>query len=270
MAGNLILRVIVAVIGIPALVFICLQGGYYLLAFCVLLVGVGGYELGAMTRQRGYRTRMFFSVLIPIIFVLAAFYGYDLLNVVIASLFIHVILIIFDYSIISEADLGQFLGEMFARLLPVFYLGLLASYIILLDKISELGGLLLIFAFVVTWTIDTFAYFGGKSFGKHKLSPVLSPGKTREGFVFGLLGAVLAGILCKMTFLDLEWSKVIVMSIVSGLIGQIGDLFESAIKRHCKVKDSSNILPGHGGILDRFDSFLFTMPVIYLILVYWK
>ncbi len=270
MAKNLILRITVAIFGIPALIFICLKGGYFLLGFSVVLVAIGGYELGAMMKKRGYRPRIFFSVFLPVVFVVAAFYDFHILDVVILSLFIHTILVVIDYTRAGIPDLDPFLGEMFGRLLPVFYLGLLASYIILLGMIPEYGGLMLIFVFIVTWTIDTFAYFGGIIFGKHKLSIVLSPGKTWEGFIFGILGAIVAGVICKLTFLDLSWAKIIVMAIVAGLIGQIGDLFESAVKRHCNVKDSSSILPGHGGVLDRFDSFLFAMPVIYLIFVYWK
>jgi phosphatidate cytidylyltransferase len=146
---------------------------------------------------------------------------------------------------------------------------LLSSYIIRLDQDSVIGGRLLILIFMIVWAADTAAYFGGKAIGKHKLSETISPKKTWEGFYFGFLGALFAAVVAKLVFLDLSWPKIIVISLLACLFGQIGDLFESAIKRHCGVKDSSSILPGHGGILDRFDSFLFAVPVAYLILYIW-
>jgi phosphatidate cytidylyltransferase len=136
--------------------------------------------------------------------------------------------------------------------------------------LTDSGGLLLILVFMVVWATDTFAYFGGKMIGRRKLSVSLSPNKTWEGFFFGFIGAALAAIVAKIWFLDISWIEIFVVSIAACFWGQIGDLFESAIKRHCRVKDSSAILPGHGGVLDRFDSFLFAVPAAYYIVIYWR
>lgn len=270
MGKNLALRITVAIFGIPALIYICIKGDYFLLILGILLAVIGGLELGLMLRQRGYRANLALAIILPVLFVIAAFYEYPLLNLVVASFLLHTILNVIDYTRSGKTDLAQFLSEMFGRLLPVFYLGLLSSYIIYLGKIPEWGGYLLVFVFLIVWATDTAAYFGGLALGKHKLSLMLSPNKTWEGFYFGFAGALIAGIFSKLIFLDIGWPEIIVLSLAACLLGQIGDLFESGLKRHCLVKDSSSILPGHGGILDRFDSFLFAVPVVYLIFSYWK
>lgn len=270
MNKNLTLRLIVALFGIPALIFICYYGGYYLFGFAVLLVGLGGAELALMLRQRGYRISLFLSILLPIFFILAAYFNYPLLDAVVFALFLQTVIVVVNYSRAKSPDLSNFLGDMYAHILPASYLGLLASYIIFVGKIDEIGGRLLIFAFLLTWAADTGAYFGGKNLGKHKLSIPLSPNKTWEGAYFGLAAALLAAVFSKLVFLPISWPEVILMALLAGILGQFGDLFESAIKRHCNVKDSSAILPGHGGILDRFDSFLFAVPVIYYVNVFWN
>jgi len=239
------------------------------LAFGILLAGLGGSELALMFKKQGYRPSLFFSILMPVIFVLAAFFTYPIINVLILSFFFIVIFTVVAYSRPGKLDLSRLSGELCGRFLPVFYLGLLASFVIKLGLIPEIGGRLLIFVFMIVWAADTAAYFGGKAIGKHKLSPVFSPNKTWEGFYFGFVGAILAAIVAKSLFLEIGWFKIILMAIAACFLGQIGDLFESAIKRHCLTKDSSGLLPGHGGILDRFDSFLFAAPTIYFIAIYW-
>ncbi|NQU05185.1 MAG: phosphatidate cytidylyltransferase, partial [Calditrichaeota bacterium] len=116
------------------------------------------------------------------------------------------------------------------------------------------------------WICDTAAYFGGKLLGKHKLAPTISPNKTIEGFLFGFAGSVIFSIVWWRLGL-IEFDVCVVLAIAGGLFGQVGDLAESALKREAQVKDSSALLPGHGGILDRFDSLLFTAPVMAMYLV---
>ena len=118
---------------------------------------------------------------------------------------------------------------------------------------------------VCVWSTDTFAYFAGKAIGKHKLAPKLSPGKTIEGFVGGFIGAMAAGALFAH-WIGLTWTNGIVIGAISGLIGPLGDLFESGLKRELGLKDFGTIMPGHGGVLDRFDSLMFVAPVAYLYL----
>jgi len=269
LSKNLALRILVALVGIPVLIFICYSGGYYLLGFTILLTALGGSELAAMLRHKGYRASAILSVLLPVAFVLAVHFNYPLIDLVVFSLLLISLLIVIEYSKNKDYSLATYPADMFGRLLPAIYVGLLGSFIISVGKIENIGGKLLIFTFLITWLTDTGAYFGGKNLGKHKLSILISPNKTWEGFYFGLAGAIIAAVLSKLLFLPISWIEILVMALLAGLFGQIGDLFESAIKRHCEIKDSSSILPGHGGILDRFDSYLFAVPVIYYIDKFW-
>lgn len=118
--------------------------------------------------------------------------------------------------------------------------------------------------FILIWSNDTFAYLTGRLFGKHKLLERISPKKTWEGFIGGVLFAVLAGVLLAY-FLEDSYLKYIVYALIAGILGTAGDLFESMLKRSVDVKDSGTILPGHGGILDRFDAVLFVAPVIMIL-----
>jgi phosphatidate cytidylyltransferase len=128
--------------------------------------------------------------------------------------------------------------------------------------------LLFLFILFSVWISDSAAYFIGKSFGKHKLAPRVSPKKTWEGAVAGFVGGAGGFLLLSLFFLSsLPIMDSIVIGVIIGTVGQIGDLAESQLKRDAGVKDSSALIPGHGGILDRFDSLLFIMPVVALYLL---
>jgi phosphatidate cytidylyltransferase len=134
---------------------------------------------------------------------------------------------------------------------------------------SWVGPALLLFPLVLTWASDTAAYFGGRTFGRRKLIPSVSPGKTVEGAVWGVAGTVLAGAVYGHLVLH-SWIGLpigMLFGVLAGLlispVAQLGDLAESLLKREAGVKDSGTLLPGHGGLLDRFDSLFFTIPVTY-------
>ncbi len=125
----------------------------------------------------------------------------------------------------------------------------------------------LLFALGINWIGDICAYYGGRAFGRHKLAPTISPGKTWEGALSSLVASALLGYLFLSRFLpQVPPAHAIVLAAVVNAAGQAGDLAESAFKRGSNVKDSGSMLPGHGGFLDRFDSSLFTMPAVYLYL----
>ena len=125
--------------------------------------------------------------------------------------------------------------------------------------------ILILFAVLFT---DTFCYFVGCKFGKHKLAPVISPNKTIEGSIGGTLACLITSIFLGYCF-SIPWSHIIALSMLIAVFAQLGDLSESMIKRDAGVKDSSNILPGHGGFLDRLDSYILTFPVIYYYVQYF-
>jgi len=121
-------------------------------------------------------------------------------------------------------------------------------------------------AILATWASDTFAYFVGSFFGKHKLAPLISPGKTWEGLGGGVVGSVFAALLiayvCSLNVVSSG-----VLGLLIGIVAPLGDLVESILKRSSGVKDSSQLIPGHGGVLDRFDSILFAVPVVYYYII---
>ncbi len=131
--------------------------------------------------------------------------------------------------------------------------------------VQDRGAWLMLHIAVCVWATDTFAYLVGRAIGKHKLAPSLSPGKTWEGSLGGLIGATLSGIAFS-AWIHQPLALGISLGVLAGTVGQIGDLFESALKRERGIKDFGRLLPGHGGVLDRFDSLLFVTPLAYLII----
>jgi phosphatidate cytidylyltransferase len=152
----------------------------------------------------------------------------------------------------------------------VIYVGLLYPivFVVGLGIDDYIGGDLLLFLFGIIWIGDTAAMEIGKRFGKNKLAPSISPNKSVEGFVAGFFGAALVAVLMHYwKFPSITLLHLLVIAIGCCLFGQLGDLVESMWKRSLNIKDSSSIIPGHGGILDRFDSLLFAAPFMY---VYFK
>ncbi|MBR5046787.1 MAG: phosphatidate cytidylyltransferase [Eubacterium sp.] len=152
-----------------------------------------------------------------------------------------------------------------------FYVSVMMSYIYQI-RMLENGGFKVTLLFLSAWGNDTLAYCAGRLFGKHKMSPVLSPKKTIEGAVGGVLGAGLLGAIFGLVsnyFITETFNMVLgfgILCAIGGLISIIGDLAASAIKRNYDVKDYGTLIPGHGGILDRFDSIIFIAPIIYYLL----
>jgi phosphatidate cytidylyltransferase len=167
-----------------------------------------------------------------------------------------------------QKDFTKMLAGMGVTLLGVFYLAFLGGFLIAtrvgFENVPGLSTKLLLFFFIVIFTSDIGAYFTGKALGKHKLVPKISPGKTWEGLVGGIIGAVAAAALCSwMFFPEVPFKFSIPLAALMAVVGVFGDLAESAIKRGAGAKDAATILPGHGGLLDRLDSLLFNAPILY-------
>ncbi|MDQ7093367.1 phosphatidate cytidylyltransferase [Desulfosporosinus sp. PR] len=154
------------------------------------------------------------------------------------------------------------LAEASFNLLAVLYPVVLLSHLYLLRQHSHGVEWTFLTIFLV-WATDTGAYLIGRQFGRHLLAPQVSPKKTVEGSVGGLILSVLVAVLFWHLAHDTSLITYIMLGIIIGVSAQIGDLFESALKRSAGVKDSGNLIPGHGGVLDRFDSLLFALPLVY-------
>lgn len=172
---------------------------------------------------------------------------------------------------LSRPDkLDRSLASVSATVFGVVYVALLAGYLIGVRMTpdapgtSRLAPKLLTMFFALVMMTDTGAYYAGRTFGRHKLAPRISPGKTIEGSVGGFFAAMITGPLCHFIFFpEIPLIHAAALGGVIGILGQVGDLAESMLKRGAGVKDSGNLLPGHGGMLDRVDSILFCAPVVY-------
>jgi phosphatidate cytidylyltransferase len=153
-------------------------------------------------------------------------------------------------------------------MLGLCYLPLLLSHVISL-RLLEQGRAWIFLTLLAIMSCDTLAYFIGSRFGRRKLYPAISPKKTVEGALGGLVGAILGVLLVSSILLpQLGWFDIFFLGLILGTAGQLGDLFESFLKRACQVKDSGSMIPGHGGILDRLDSLLFAFPLAYYLAKY--
>jgi len=253
------LRVLTALAGIPLLVAIINLGGYYLLLSVLAVVLLALDELfhafENFTSRGVIKTVGYFS---GILFILGAFY-YD--GVLIAeTLFVvaalNLLYYVFAFPKVEFWEIGL-------TILSAIYVGYFLSFILLLRNLPQ-GEFFLLLAFILTWSTDIGAYSFGMLFGRTKLSQNLSPKKTVEG-AFGGLVFPLAAVYSAFLLVPVEVSliKVLGLGLAAGIIGQVGDLVASAIKRQAGIKDFGNILPGHGGFLDRFDSFILVAPLVY-------
>jgi phosphatidate cytidylyltransferase len=253
-------RVISAIVGLPILFFILIKGGNMLKIALVLVSILGLNEFYNATKNIGIRPVKIFGYLSAILlyFLESKIAKVDVLVIITMMLFL-LFLTNKKYSLKDYA----------LTLMGIIYIPLFFLYIQKLREMPE-GIYIVWFVFIVSWMTDTFAYFIGRFFGKHKLAPTISPKKTIEGGIGGIIGSVISCGL--FVWLFPQSNVTIYLSVIIGLFGSIiaqcGDLIASFIKRNCYIKDFGNIIPGHGGILDRFDSILFVSPFIYFIFQY--
>lgn len=177
------------------------------------------------------------------------------------------VFIFFLSSMVCGRELRDSAVDVAFKSLGIAYIALPFSYFAIISGLED-GRWWILFLFAVIWANDTFAYVTGKKLGRHKLCPAVSPKKTVEGAIGGLAGGVASALLFNHFFgMGAPWAEITVFSIFVGLVGMVGDLAESVLKRSAGVKDSGTIVPGHGGILDRTDSLIFAVPVLYYYLV---
>jgi phosphatidate cytidylyltransferase len=193
-------------------------------------------------------------------FPLAAYFGQ--VEVILAATVLAVFLLFLFFTVKPETS-GTNMSHMAGMLLGVIFVSFLLSHILLLRN-QTWGVRWVLFLVMTVWAGDTCAYFVGTLIGKHKLYPKISPKKTVEGLLGGLGGSILMAFFFQRFVLkSIGWSHLVILSVFILIFGQIGDFSESMIKRSANVKDSSRLIPGHGGLLDRLDSFLFSTPFVY-------
>ncbi len=179
-----------------------------------------------------------------------------------------VLVLVFSFRVFSKGEVAGVINWIAVWFLGIIYIALPLAHAVPLRQVSE-GRWWILFLLVVIWANDSFAYYGGRAFGSTKLSPVVSPNKTVEGSVSGLIGGAVAAVVYGNFFLQgTEVVELLVISLLVGVVAIIGDLSESLIKRSYGVKDSGTLLPGHGGLLDRIDSLIFAVPVLFYYLTW--
>ncbi len=267
---ELFTRVIVAAIAIPALVLVVLKGGVALVAFVSILTALGFWEYLKLTKAHVRP----FPELTVLAVLLAGNWAVFYFGLQMMTLAVYVCFAFTSLSAVFTRDVGGTASRIVTSFFGVFYISLFNSFVLLRNLNTEPsdaradGAYWILFAFAVIWICDTAAYFIGAPFGRHKMSPVVSPKKSWEGFVGGLFFGTIAGLVFSLFALKhLPKWEIALVALAVTVIGQLGDFVESIFKRAYGAKDSSHIIPGHGGVLDRFDSLLFALPTLYIALV---
>lgn len=261
---RILTSLVVLPIGLTLLWVPALKWGY--VAFIVFLMAVGLFEYYRLAKKMGLEVEETAGILGGVAITLAAAaFNLVLLNAVLMA---SILLVAASHVVRQRLSLQGIAATVFG----LVYVGWASSHIILTYGLDRGPGTVMLLVITIVWS-DTGAYFVGKAVGKRKLAPVVSPNKTWEGSVGGFVIAVAVMVLTDLLRRYYDWTalpdwsvyRYAAVAAAMSVAGQIGDLLESSMKRDAGVKDSGTIFPGHGGMLDRFDGFLFASPVLYYI-----
>jgi phosphatidate cytidylyltransferase len=251
------MRVLTAAVALPIVVLITIYAPNSIFALVIgVIAALSVEEFLSLAAKRGIgRPGRWF--LVPAAGVAVSFLGGP--SWVLGTL-VSVALILLGTGVF-QASTEFALGRIGMGLGGLVYCPLTLGFMLLMPR----RQILLLLAII--WIGDTAAYYWGRALGRHALAPKVSPRKTVEGAIAGLIGSIAAGVIAGTWFLGQAWSNLLWISSLTAVAGQLGDLAESVLKRSAAVKDSSSIVPGHGGILDRLDSLFFAAPVFYWLLI---
>jgi len=269
----LALRVASGLVFVPLLILLARAGGLAWLGFVVLQTGLGLEEFYRMARAKGLAPVRWLGFASAFV-LLGLAYRPQTPN---ASLLTTGGLLVLLALALRRGGQPRVLESAAVTAFGVLYVGWLSAHFVLLRELPwraglaySDGGSLVLYAFLVTWSCDTGAYLTGRLFGRTRPWTTISPRKTLEGAMGGLLFAVIAAQIGAATFLRagggtplLTWPHALAIGVLVGICGQVGDFVESLFKRDAASGDSSDLIPGHGGVLDRFDSLYFGAPIVY-------
>lgn len=259
-------RIITAIIAAAVFLPIVIIGGIPFTILVYLMGAIAVFELLRMKRLKIASIPGVIAIILLWIVLVPTEYNevFTALKFTKIEIVLLFVLLILTYTVVSKNSFN--FDDAGLVILSALYIGFGFYYML---EIRAIGLEFIFYAFVVIWTTDSGAYFVGRKLGKKKLWPEISPNKTIEGFIGGIVTAVVFAFIFNMIADVFEsFSSLLIVTILVSIFGQIGDLVESALKRHYKVKDSGTLLPGHGGILDRFDSMLFILPILYFLIVF--
>lgn len=285
-AGNLALRLLTAVLLIPPVIYVIFQGGLWVLATVVVITLLGVNEFYHLIEAKGAEPLRGVGTLAAVALPVVSYIGSDYAATVLMSFLLLGLMV----AQLGKAQIGEALASISGTFFGVFYVGWLLSHAVSLRGFHDVvqgrwgpdavvgmhpdaGVFYLLFVISAVIAGDAGAYFVGRKYGKRKLAPKVSPGKTVEGAVGAVAAGLLVGLTCKAVFdafrpdlsAQFGWVACAVLSPILAGVGIVGDLVESLLKRDAQVKDTGTLLPGTGGVLDRIDSNLLAIPVMY----YW-
>ena len=259
-------RELTSLVAAPAAIWIVGWSHEYVFDVTVALIaGLALYEFLVLGEKKGYRVPKTICTGV-MLFIVAAFVLEPIS--VEMGVFLALLLIPASYVMTRGQVLDEALPSSAIAVMATLYVGMLGGSLIRIRKDFPLDGpKLVFFLLIVVWLGDAGAYYVGKTFGKHRLSPRISPKKSVEGLMGGIATSVIAAIVIHFTFFPrFPLVHAVIAGVILSFAGVVGDLAESMWKRSAAVKDSGTLIPGHGGFLDRFDSIFFTAPMLY---VYW-
>jgi len=250
-------RTISALIGAPIFLGLIYLGGRYTTFLVVLLTLLALSEFMQIGKQMGMRVWFKLTTLVSIVWLISLWIGGAEWRMMVLVFWLLIglgrLALTYPNTSLSEASFN---------LIAVFYSVVLLSHLYLLRQLPN--GLEWTFLTIsLVWATDTGAYLIGRQFGSHLLAPQVSPKKTVEGSLGGILFSIAVGLVLWRVVGGASSITYTILAVIIGISAQIGDLFESALKRSAGVKDSGKLIPGHGGILDRFDSLIFALPLVY-------
>ncbi len=266
------IRSLVALVFAPLIIIAALIGGPFWLVFILVVVLLSISEYMKMAQKKDSFSQLLVAAVASIAIIIS-FYQNKLSQIVIVLLLTTIISLFVElYRKKGSPTLNAAV-----TLFNATYFSLLFGSFILIRELPRnvavayrSGGEWIVMMILATWVCDTAAYVFGSYFGRHKLIERISPNKTIEGTTAGFIFAIITAYLCHIWFIhDLSLTSSLVIGFITGSFGQYGDLFESMLKRDVNVKDSSNLIPGHGGMMDRFDSLTISAPLVFLYLKYF-
>lgn len=265
----MITRIITGIIGIALAALVIQTGGMLFAAFALVLALMAWFEYVRAFSERGMGLTFATGLAGITLLWYAGEYGNAELMMAASTLIVLVVLLetVLRHSVTSIMDAVTSIAGVFYFGFPFAYMVMLRDMqpgVMILTSLGafQFGAALIWIMFIGTWASDTFAYFTGSAFGRHKLCPSISPNKTIEGFLGSVVGTT-ASVAGLGIFFSLPAKEMALLGLAISILATLGDLVESVAKRYTGIKDSGNIIPGHGGIWDRFDSVLFTAPLVY-------
>ena len=258
-------RTLINVIGIPSLLSIIYYGGSLFTVFIFLVIFLCTYELKNISSIKGYSLNVIFLYIIYLCMFISHLLDFSSTNL--SAIFIFLFIVLFVLEIYNKNKFS--LENISISVLTFIWIGIFLDKAIYLRSLDS-GYQIILSIFLSVWLCDSAAFIIGTKFGKRKIAPLISPNKTWEGTIAGFVfSSLFIYVLVYNQFLQINnyiftSIDILIMGVIVGIVGQLGDFFESMIKREFNVKDSGTLLQGHGGVLDRFDSLLFVIPAFYV------